>query len=749
MIENIRKVIIVIGILILTSFYFIPRWMMNQSRSAPPETEVKANDGSAAPSRVASIEKLRYQNPGKGLAMLEEILAKPQNDKEREAANGLLPEFLELNFHKCIRDKSYDDARKMVARLTHDYPDAVRSYSVRYTWGRDLGRQLHEAATANDPTKVESIFIEYHSGGYHLPARNPQNGQIVASDSSVLEEYAKFQLARWKDLPAEARSQETGFALATNAFGCLLDHNQTFQLFRVISTDPLVPGEELQALEKTFADKKLMPQAYNTAMLGAMMLQNGRGWSKTGQQPDYKTRQELQEKFEERTTALAMSVAVQLESDPGSVWTAMTPDLFISTAIGSIQNEHYRLGLMNHRLQIGLNNFIEETEPLTKANLSALGQDRLPYEEKSRLSSQLDSARRQVYRIDMELRRPLFEARLRDTNAAIWPQVSLPVIAEIERAVPVNTPLPRVEELKRQQLRKMVEEGSASIPVETSPRYEERLLQVLAVDGVYSLGNDRERAFRDLRKTLREGNDTKTAALLQQAVQQAIRSARKQDNFEAIIELAGFYSAEFGDNLAGDAFRNEFREVLESSATKFQTGDRTKYVFVEALLATAFANEEVGRKAQLETVKRAFDLVNTVPIERGQSRLHLPSGMSGYSSVAVQNETEYHILVVYDGPESFAALCNPYRKGSMAMKNGIYRIAVLTPMGRITPYHGERQLTDEHGVSRYFITRRDSSGQSYNPNGVSAYGDYVMLRASDALAGAQVDPKTGRFKGRF
>jgi hypothetical protein len=265
---------------------------------------------------------------------------------------------------------------------------------------------------------------------------------------------------------------------------------------------------------------------------------------------------------------------------------------------------------------------------------------------------------------------------------------------------------------------------------------------------VYLLGSSREEAFRDLRTALHESSSPAVKAQVQTAVQTAFRLSQKQGQFGVLVELAGFYGAEFGDQLAGDPFREEFRRALEASAGRFGAGERMKAVFVQALLASAFAGEETGRKAQRETVRRAFEAVASVTPDKDFGAPGPPSGIPGHSTVGVNNSTEHHILLVYDGPEQFAVLCSPLRKGSFTARNGAYRIAVMTPLGDIVPYRAERTLKDEHAMSDYRIQKGGPGADASWNYGATAYGDYTLLRAGDGLGAMLVNPQTGTIKAQ-
>jgi hypothetical protein len=698
----------------------------------------------AASGRVAKLNQVRYTDPAAALIIAEDIATKPDNKDDLKYAQGIIPDLLELLYLNEQKVKNEAGARQYFDRLVKEYPDARATLSVRQTMGRAMIDKLRAAIAADESAQVAILFQDYATSGHYLP-RDDTRGGWFDGESIGLSAFANYQLSRWRKLSSDDRFSSEGFALISDALGPVLDGNSRLRFLGELTQAPPVYGIEMEALAKGYEQRNQPAQAFN-AWTAANYLLLGNRWEpgKNKKSMDYQTRTQLSEKLEANAAKQAVLLANALQKDPRSAWCTLSPVNLLQSTLQLIQQTAQRQPVLDLQLQIAIQDYLQATTPLLEYDIATVPGNSLAYDSKAKLNDRLHSARVWASRINNGFRRAVFENLSRDTNANIWAKVPAPVIAEIERKLPPNTPHDRVEQIRRDILNRMVTENLLAPPVETGPEYHARWLHLTALDGVYFLDSNREEAFRNLRMVIHEGKDATLNLAIQKAVQAALIQSRKADKFNVLIELAGFYVSEYAENLAQDPFRNEFRQALETSASKFASGERMKRVFVQALLASAFPNEEVGRKAQAETIKQGFEAVASVTPKMESDPVNIPSGLPGYSTIAVDNSTDYHILVIYDGPESFAVLCNPLRKGSFTAKNGDYRVAVMTPMGSITPYHAKRTLANQHSVAEYYV---ETSGGSQTPSryfgGNQTYGNYTLLRPSDIQAGLQVNPKAG------
>jgi len=699
--------------------------------------------------RVAQLNQLRYKDPAAALTIAEDIVAKPDNKDDLKYAQELVPDLLELIYINHQKVKNEAEARPVYERLLKEFPHARATLAVRQARGRELIEKLRTAIAVDDAALVETTFKEYAASGQYLPRRD-QRGEVYPGEDTGLEAYAIYQLRRWRKLSTEARFSGEGFALISEALAPVTDGNGRLRLQGEMEQTPPIYGNELQALAQGFEQRNLTAQAFNAWCAADHLLKRNR-WepitSNSKKRMDYNVSQQLGRTLEAAAAQQAALLATALQKDPASSLCSLPPEKFLQSAIQQIQQPSSRQPLYTALLQIAIASYLRDTTPLLEHNLATLPENKLPYEIKLKFSEQLHMARVWAMRIGNDYRRNAFENLTYDTNANLWASVPAQTIAEIERALPPNTQHAQVETARRELLRRLVRENRVAPPAETGPEFQERWLRITALDGVYQLESNREEAFRNLRTVLNESTNQQLKTDIQKAVQAAFLLSRKEDKFGVLIELAGFYASEFGESLARDPFRDDFRKALETSASKLAPSERMKRVFVQALLAAAFPNEEVGRKAQVEVIKQGFEAVASVTPKVENAPVKLSSGLPGYSTVAVENATDYHILIIYDGPESFAVLCNPLRKGSIALKNGSYRVAVMTPMGNIVPYHAQRTLVDQHSLSEYHV--ETSAGQKAPSNilgGGRTYGNYTLLRVSEALTGAQVDAKVGTLR---
>lgn len=82
------------------------------------------------------------------------------------------------------------------------------------------------------------------------------------------------------------------------------------------------------------------------------------------------------------------------------------------------------------------------------------------------------------------------------------------------------------------------------------------------------------------------------------------------------------------------------------------------------------------------------------------------SDLTGLSVVSVENSTEHHILIFYDGPERFFLRLNPYRHGSAVLADGAYAVGVMASSDEVVPYRARLRYAGERVLHRYFIEER-------------------------------------------
>ena len=229
---------------------------------------------------------------------------------------------------------------------------------------------------------------------------------------------------------------------------------------------------------------------------------------------------------------------------------------------------------------------------------------------------------------------------------------------------------------------------------------------------------------------------------LEHALRTLVRNSREAKDFEALYELAGFYAAEVGISDPRDPFRDEFRRTLQAGANVFRERSEMKYIFMQTLLAEIFPDEALGQLAREEAIRLGFKAVATVGEVDGTSEFAPPSHLDGLSVITVDNSTAHHLLAFYDGPETFFVRFGPYRKGSVVLKDGTYRVAVIAPTGNIQPYRARVSLSSEQGEVVYQIEDSRSDDNAWTA-GNMAWGKYTLLRKPSEVGSLTIDSETG------
>ena len=718
-------------------------WQVKKSRArAALYAEAAAKDEAAAPARSAALDAIdrdKYANPAAALAAAEALAKSAAPEREREAAKARVPELLSLVYHKAARAGDAAAARSLLARLVSESPESPHTSGARADWGNFLEKKLREALVANDPVRAETWFKEYRDGAY-FAWRRDKSGERRRGYARVVDEYAAFQLGRGRALSAPDRRRGAGLALASEAFGVAEVFTETHALLRAADARGAgAPSTAELTMVASVMEASGMAEAALRLRLALLYRDDG---------ATYAERRARRVSGEVKVTELALGVARRLQGKAGVVVTAQAPDEFVHDLMRSVQSAESRRKLMALRLEFATEDFLAQTAGVSAWSWDAVAADTLPSEEKVRLSEFLHAARRGSRFVSDELRRGCAEVFLQEDSAALWPLLPVRVQTAVDAALPAGVSPERLESTRREVFGKLMRSGELPPVVELSAEVEGRRVSVAALDGLYLLNSQRTEAFRALREALNVGRASPAMReRVRAAVQSVIRSAVKANRFDATVELAGFYGAEFGERLASDSFRGEFRTALETLAVKYRGSDRMKYAFTQAVLASAFAGEPFAKAAEAEALRTALEATASVTPDTREAPPVASSGLPGYAAVAVNNSTEHHILLAYEGPERCVVLCNPMRKGAFPLKAGAYKLAVITPLGDIRPYRAERALGEVQVFSEYRVYTQSSRGERHD-SGAVAYGDFSLLRTGGGVPEVSVDPVTGRLRRR-
>ena len=298
------------------------------------------------------------------------------------------------------------------------------------------------------------------------------------------------------------------------------------------------------------------------------------------------------------------------------------------------------------------------------------------------------------------------------------------------------------EATRRKHLMRLARSHEYPVPVPALLPVRELLCEVLARWGLLYVDGNPEEGFRMMRTAMRNTQQDWLREELEHALRTLVRNSREAKDFEALYELAGFYAAEVGISDQRDPFRDEFRRTLQAGANVFRERSEMKYLFMQTLLAEIFPDEALGQLAREEAIRLGFKAVATVGEQDGTNEFAPPSHLDGLSVIAVDNSTEHHLLAFYDGPETFFVRFSPYRKGSVILKDGTYRVAVIAPTGNIQPYRARVSLNSEQGEVVYQIEESRSDGNAWT-TGNMAWGEYTLLRKPSEVGSLTIDADTG------
>lgn len=692
--------------------------------------------------RTPEVRKLSQTDPVAAVGELDAIVESPEHEEERRVAVAMLPGIVAQAYRRRMQEQQYDQAEVFLKRMKSQWPEDAQTRDITENWSGSLGQRAVDAMKSLDEVMAQKLYRDYRTTGRYLPASGVRAGQ-----SHVLEAFSLYKFQQWCALSAADRKTDKGLEILKESTEALLRFNQMHARIALLRKDSGVPGGDLVALAVHFENKGLQEQAFNLYGVARVALNAGVRWtsdedSSSRRGARRKEDPALETMLDYKLATLGCALGVRMYSKAGSVLSSLPAAEWLEEVAHYIESPVYVACVQEQKLAIQTAEAIALSEPLMAFDLEKIADESYPQDDRNRLAGVLEEAKQRLATID-RTRREVFDTWLRDTNATLWTKVDAAVVSEVERTVPAGTRMERFEAARRNRLRDMVRDGSAPMPVPVPDAFAKRVLEIRAREGIQAILNLREQAIGVLRPILRTSGDTALNGRIMLAVQKAFLGSRKKEDFQALIELAGFYAAEFGDRMEGDPFKADYRTTLESAAARFLTTDNMKYIFVQALLASAFPNEEVGSKAQAEVMDRAFRAVDHVPPKKDADAVALPSGIPGCSFVAVDNATEYHILVCYDGPERFTVLCNPYRKGTVVMRSGAYRVAVITPSGKIRPYREESAYTDQYRRAEYHIVESGSRVQTSGFASASASGSYAILRAPADVPGLKIDPKTG------
>lgn len=240
-----------------------------------------------------------------------------------------------------------------------------------------------------------------------------------------------------------------------------------------------------------------------------------------------------------------------------------------------------------------------------------------------------------------------------------------------------------------------------------------------------------EPAFAELRPLMRDGKDEARSQRALEAVVAAWRKARDAKSFDRLVDLSAFLVSEAGSPPADDPFRPEFKAGLAAMAEDAKAAGLGKRVFALSLLADAFPDDPEGRAARAEAAARGAELARSTT-NRGEPPQPVgASGLDARSVALVENGTAHHILMLFEGAETFFVRLNPYRRGSVVLKDGKYLVGVSAVKDEIASYAVEAPFGSVLVRQKFTAAAAGPAGPARGQFGTVSYGRWSLLRAPD------------------
>lgn len=256
-------------------------------------------------------------------------------------------------------------------------------------------------------------------------------------------------------------------------------------------------------------------------------------------------------------------------------------------------------------------------------------------------------------------------------------------------------------------------------------------LRALARQGIELFARNPASALQIFRTVMRRAPAGREAAGIRDTLLKAIRGARDRKDFNALYVLAGFFLGELTPESLEKEVREELALGLRSAADHFKTKSPMKRIFMLSLIADVLVDTPKGKAAREEAMKLGIEAAAKMPTkEPRRPTLSLPSGLPGLSVVAVDNVTQYHIMIFHGGPERFYVRLNPYRRGVVVLKDGAYEVAVIVTSDHVRPYKGKYQFASKYYQDKWVIVQQGKGQGPVRRNPFEeARGDYFMLRS--------------------
>lgn len=694
------------------------------------ESRDEASGVSDETERMRAIRTSEYSDPVSTLRIVRAALSAPESDAEAAYAQEKLPEVLNLCFHHYLKENEFDLARGILDDLKREAPDSFQAVNTDRDWGRSLRSRWSDANRDSDVELGDSLFDQIITGNY------------IDHDTRFLEDYQRMVLAEWTRERGRGNEDIAQLQLI-RAAKILVSATPNNPMVDVLYKADWRGHKQFALAESLFSSGEIAA-AIPLYQSAARKLNSGRESAYGGPvELDYDARERIAARIGERLVDALVQIGDGMRLGLKPVITTLTAKEIYRDAAHNTRDERVRVVPLRRQLGVEIDAFFAASDPMNGYAIQQMPDEGYLSRKDIDLIYKLSQeAQRNAGQIFNRTALEVWRALLKDPAFNPWPLVDADVVYDIENQVPSS----ERENERRELLGKKAQDKAYVIPLSELAPVRERINQVEGRFGLLTFSSNSERAMAMLRRALRGTQTGRLRAEIAEALKKLIRKSHSEGEFEALYELAGFYVSEVGVSGKGDPFRDEFRASLEGAVENFRDRSTMKYIFLLTVLADSYPDELVGKQARKEALTLGFEAVSGIEMQADLSGDDTASGLEDWSVVIIDNSTNYHLLTFFKGPESFFVNCYPYRRGSIVLQDGDYEIAVITPSGAITPYHGQTTLTSEAMKSVYTIQQADDE-DSQGMIGNSAMGKYTVLRKPNTLRDLKIDTRTGEVLG--
>ena len=238
-------------------------------------------------------------------------------------------------------------------------------------------------------------------------------------------------------------------------------------------------------------------------------------------------------------------------------------------------------------------------------------------------------------------------------------------------------------------------------------------------------------ALAELRPLMRDSKDEARSQRALEAMVESWRKARDAKSFDRLLDLSAFLVSEVGTPPADDPFSAEFKKGLAALAEDSKKESLDKQVLALSLLADAFPGEPEGRDARRESVARGAELARAAAVRGEPPEPVGLSGLAGRSVALIENDTARHVLMTFVGPESFLVRVDPYRRGSIVLKDGKYLVGAASVKGELAADSVEAAFGEVLVRRRFAAPVRGPAGPARGQFGFISHGNWTILRAPE------------------